>query len=71
MNEKYENTEYYWKNGWMWLGSVYQTFLDANDVIVEIGFSKEGKDAERNKVLEARKKAFSPGNWRNFPPWSR
>ena len=53
------------------MGSVYQTFLDANDVIEEIGFSKEGKDAERNKVLEARKKAFSPGNWRNFPPWSR
>ena len=69
INGKYENTEHYWKNGW--LGSTYQTFLDANDIIEEVDFSPEDNEAEKNKVLDARKAAFGPGNWRNFPPWSK
>ena len=28
---KYDDTEHYWKNGW--LGSVYQVFIFANEII--------------------------------------
>ena len=34
-------------------------------------FAVEDKDVEKKSVLDARKAAFSPGNWKNFPPWSR
>ena len=66
--EKYESTAHYWKTGH--LGTVYRRFLDANDIIDGLMVSEEWKLLEKNKVLEARKAAFNPGNWRNFPPWS-
>ena len=69
LNKKYENTSHYWKNDH--LGTVYQTFLDANEVIDSLDAPEEWKKCEKDKILEARRSAFSPGCWRNFPPWSR
>ena len=69
MTEKYKDTINYWKSGY--LGTVYQRFLDVNDVIDAMDYSIQGKADAKNKILEARKSAFNGENWRNFPPWSR
>ena len=69
LEEKYHSTRNYWRTGY--LGTVYQTFLDANDVVEAMNLSEEETTTEKSKILEARKTAFSPGAWHNFPPWSR
>ena len=68
IDEKYENTKHYWKKGW--LGTVYRTFIDANDIIESSDISEEQKKIEFQRVLEARKKAFGR-SYTNFPPWCR
>ena len=64
---KYENTEHYWKEGW--LGRVYQTYIEANEVLNEIEMDSRTKNLEKEKILDARKLAFG-NNYKHFPPWS-
>ena len=66
-DDKYSNTRHYWEKGH--LGTMYQTFLDANEIIDNSDLSEEDKVIEKARVLEARKKAFG-FSFENFPPWS-
>ena len=65
---KYEDTEHYWKNGW--LGSVYQAFISANDIVDDSDMPEDVKTVEKAKILEARKAAFGD-SFRYYPLWSR
>ena len=67
-DEKYADTKRYWETGI--LGTVYQTFLDANEIIENSDFNKDVKGLEKSKILEARKDAFGE-NFRYVPPWKR
>ena len=66
IDEIYENTEHYWRRGW--LGTIFRTFLDANEVIDSSNLDEENKAKEKEKVLEARKTAFGE-NYKWYPPW--
>ena len=55
-DEKYENSKHYWESGQ--LGTVYQSFISANDIIENSDMSEEEKIKEKAKILEARKTAF-------------
>ena len=65
-DKKYSETYYYWKTGK--LGTIFQSFIDANDIIGKINLEEEDKSKEKEKVLQARKLAFG-NNFRKFPPW--
>ena len=65
-DDKFEGTLNYWKTGR--LGSVFQCFLDANNIIESINLSPDVKVIEKEKILEARKQAFGE-DFRYFPPW--
>ena len=67
MKEKYDNTSSYWKGGH--LGTFYQRFLDANELVEGLGIPEQEQIIE--KILEARKLGFNGNNWKNFPPWSK
>ena len=60
-------TEHYWKNGK--LGTIYQTYLDVNEIIKSSNLSEESKDDEIAKALEARKFAFG-SHYQHVPPWN-
>ena len=65
-DKKYSGTHHYWKTGR--LGTVFQSFLDANEIIETSNLEKEIKIKEKEKILEARKSAFGK-DFRNFLPW--
>ena len=65
--EKYEETKHYWERGW--LGTGYQTFIDATKIIEGSELSEEVKRYEMDKLLEARKTAIGP-SFRFYPPWN-
>ena len=65
--EKYEDSRHYWENGR--LGSVYQTYVDANTLLDELDLSESQKIIENMKVLEARKRAFGC-DYKHYPPWN-
>ena len=67
-DEKYFNTEHYWKKGW--LGISYQSFIEANEIIDSSDLSFEQKATEKTEILEARKRALGR-SFHNFPPWSQ
>ena len=66
--DKYESCRHYWKHGH--IGTVYQSFLDAVDIIENSKLTEESKQEEKEKVVEARRKAFG-SNFKHFPPWSK
>ena len=53
-----------------YLGTAYQTYLDAIKIIDNSDMNECEKEKENFKILEARRQAFGP-NFKNFPPWSR
>ena len=55
-NDTFSETIRYWKEGK--LGTAFQSYLDAIDVIETGNFSEDFKDIEKSQVLEARKQAF-------------
>ena len=65
-NEKYSSTLRYWKDGK--LGTAFQSYLDAIEIIETSNLSEDLKDVEKSKVLEARKKAFG-SEFEYYPPW--
>jgi hypothetical protein len=65
-NDKYSETIRYWKEGK--LGTAFQSYLDAIDVIETSDFSENFKDVEKSKVLESRKQAFG-SEFEYYPPW--
>ena len=65
---KYTETEKYWKAGN--LTTVFQSFLDANEIVDSSNLSEEEKVVEKAKVLEARKSAFGD-EYEYYPPWRR
>ena len=67
LDEHYEGTKHYWKLGR--LGTVYQTFLDANTIINNSELDEDDKKKEKAKLLDARKTAFGD-RFMFFPPWS-
>ena len=66
-NDKYSSTKHYWKTGY--LGTMYQSYLDAKEVIDESDLNPDDKEKEMLRLLEARKSAFGT-NFKHFPPWS-
>ena len=67
-DQKYSWTRNYWETGK--LGTVYQSFLDANELIEKSNLDEETKKNEKSKILEARKSAFGP-DFNHVPPWNR
>ena len=65
-DKTYLNTELYWKRGV--LGTSYQIYLDANDIIERSDFSEKEKEEEKAAILEARKEAFG-NEYKYYPPW--
>ena len=51
------------------LGTIFQSFLDANEIIENSNLEAEIKMKEKEKILEARKFAFGK-DFRDFPPWN-
>ena len=66
-DKKYSGTHSYWKTGR--LGTIFQSFLDANEIIENSNLEVEIKMKEKEKILEARKFAFKK-DFRDFPPWN-
>ena len=66
-DEKYSRTRHYWERGW--LGSGYQTYIDAIDLIESSELSEGAKIIEKDKLLDARKLAIGT-NFKNLPPWN-
>jgi hypothetical protein len=66
--DKYSDTCHYWKTGR--LGTVFQTFIDANEIIDSSNLSEVTKESEKTKVLDARKCAFGE-NFTHVPPWNQ
>ena len=66
-DEKYLNTEHYWKEGY--LGAGFQTYIDALDLVDSTEFTEEEKNLEKAKILNARQEALGQ-NYKYFPPWS-
>ena len=66
-DDEYDTTKHYWETGR--LGSAYQVFIDANEVIEGCELSEDEQKKEKTKVLEARKKAFG-SYYAQFPPWN-
>ena len=66
-DDKYLTTKFYWEKGK--LGTGYQVFMDANDIIDQSELSKDDKEKEKLRVLEARKIAFG-ARFRDYPPWN-
>ena len=62
----YESSLHYWKHGW--LGSGFQTYLDAMAVIEASDLAADEKKEEKSKATEARKEALG-SNFEYFPPW--
>ena len=50
-DKKYSETCDYWKTGK--LGTIFQSFLDANDIIEENNLEEEVKIEEKEKILQA------------------
>ena len=61
-DDKYEDTKHYW------LGSVYQVFIAANDIVYDSDMPEDVKAEEKEKILEARKAAFGD-SFRYYQPW--
>jgi hypothetical protein len=66
--EKYADTSHYWKTGR--LGTSFQIFSDANEIIERSNFPEDFKVAEKAKILEARKSSFGE-NYKYVPPWNQ
>ena len=67
-DQKYNDTVHYWKTGW--LGTMYHSFLTANDIIDNSDMPEDWKKVEKERILQARKTAFG-SSFSNFPPWSK
>ena len=67
-DEKYDRSVHYWKTGY--LGTGYQNFIDANEVIDASNLNEVSKNEEKEKILEARKCAFGD-IFINMPPWNQ
>ena len=60
---KYTETSHYWRTGR--LGTVYQAFIDANNIIENSNLPEDVKKCEIKKILDARKDSFGP-NFSHF-----
>ena len=67
-DQNYDDTIHYWKTGW--LGTMYHSYLAANNVIDTSDLQEDLKRKEKEKILQARKTAFG-NSFSNFPPWSK
>ena len=67
-DSKYRYSRHYWKSGY--LGTTYQSFLDALDIIEESELSETEKLIEKQKALDSRKDAFGE-NYKYYPPWDK
>ena len=67
IDEKCAGSKHYWEEGR--LSTVYQVFLDANEIIDKSELDEEEKKKEKDKLLDARKTAFG-AHFKHFPPWS-
>ena len=63
---QYSNTEKYWKTGC--LGTSFQYFLDANEIIETSSLDDIEKENERAAIIAARKDAFGD-QYQYYPPW--
>ena len=66
-DQKYFRTRHYWEKGK--ISTVYQTFIDAQEIIDKSDLNEDEKGKEKFKLMEARKNAFGQ-HYRNYPPWS-
>ena len=66
VDEQYFRTRHYWEFGR--LGSAYQTYIDACEIIEKSDLEDVEKEKEKVKLLDARKSAFG-SNYKFYPPW--
>ena len=64
---QYSETSNYWKTGR--IGTAYQAFIDANDIIEKSNLPEGVKKSEITKILNSRKSAFGT-NFSYVPPWN-
>ena len=67
LDEEYYRTRHYWEKGR--LGTAYQAYIDANELIEKSDLNKDAKEKEKAKILEDRKTAFGI-HYKYNPPWS-
>ena len=67
-DDKYLDTEKYWRTGN--LTTIFQSFLDCNEILESIDLTEEDKMLEKEKVLNARKCAFGD-DFKYYPPWRK
>ena len=68
-HSKHEDTLDYYKTGK--ITTIYQTYLDICEDIENSDLGDLEKEAEKEKVLQARKEAFGEENFRYYPPWKK
>ena len=66
-DDKYFYTRNYWEKGR--LGTVYQSYLDAKEIIEKSDIKEDEKFIENEKLLDSRKLAFGQ-DFKRFPPWN-
>ena len=64
----YISTENYWKRGF--LSSVYQSYINALQLVEESDLDEKEKKIEKDEILCARKKALGDG-YLYYPPWRK
>ena len=67
-DENYAGSKHYWTTGW--LGSAYQSFIDANEVLKNCDIPEKDKNSEKAKLLDARKTALG-ARFMDFSPWNK
>ena len=60
--------EKFWETGY--LGTCFQTYLDALSIVKESNLDENEKDFENTTILDARKEAFGD-NYLYVPPWRK
>ena len=65
-NDEYKGSKHYWKSGW--LGAAFQSYSDALKVLEESDLEVADKEVEKEKILQARRKALG-SSYLYYPPW--
>ena len=67
-DDVYESTKKFWQTGY--LGTCFQTYLDALSIVKESDLEENEKNFEKTTILDARKEAFGD-NYLYVPPWRK
>ena len=65
-DDEYEGSKHYWKSEW--LGAAFQSYSDALKVLEKSDLKVADKEVEKEKILQARRKALG-SSYLYYPPW--